>query len=264
MIVSLKSLHNFSNSNPNNPRAFKEEPNIKNSAAFAITRRFLDGIGLLEELLKTESPPLDWGAYCALGAPPRIEWEDEAEALNKAMLLLLNLKNNNAKKDLCLAYSQGNKTAFPLNLESMARYMLSMYSIKSTNNAYDKRGDKNGKKGDEFKSEDKDNNTTGPAGAHVGETVTPKESTTLSNGSSIGAQVSEVKEHDACPTRFVQEILATHAINDPIWDHTDTCDVSLDTKNSAEALAGIHITRGSIYNFRRSDPHNLIHNDNVS
>ena len=56
------------------------------------------------------------------------------------MLLLLNLKNDNAKKDLRLAYSQGNKTAYPLNPESMARYLLSMYSIKSTNNPCDKRG----------------------------------------------------------------------------------------------------------------------------
>ena len=56
------------------------------------------------------------------------------------MLLLLNLKNDNAKKDLHLAYSQGNKTAYPLNLESIARYLLSMYSIKSANNPRDKKG----------------------------------------------------------------------------------------------------------------------------
>ena len=34
--------------------------------------------------------------------------------------------------------------------------------------------------------------------------------------------------------------------------------------NSAEVLAGSHITAGSTYIFHRSDPHNLIHNDNVS
>ena len=71
------------------------------------------------------------------------------------MLFLLNSKNDNAKKDLHLAYSQGNKTAYPLNLESMARYLLSMYSIKSANNPCGKRGDKNRKKGDEPKSKSK-------------------------------------------------------------------------------------------------------------
>ena len=47
-------------------------------------------------------------------------------------------------------------------------------------------------------------------------------------------------------------------------DYTDACDVSLDTENSAEASAGSHITGGSTYTFRRSNPHNLIHNDDVS
>ena len=55
-----------------------------------------------------------------------------------------------------------------------------------------KKGDKNKKKGDEPKSEDKDNNNTGTAGAHVGETRMPQDSNAPSNGSSIGAHVSEV------------------------------------------------------------------------
>ena len=95
------------------------------------------------------------------------------------MLLLLNSKNDNVKKDLRLAYSQGNTTAYPLNLESMVRYLLSTYSIKSTNNSRDKKGNKNGKKGDEPKS--KDYNTP-------------------SDGSSIDAHVSEVKKPDDLPT----------------------------------------------------------------
>ena len=105
MIVLLKSLHNFSNSNPNDPHAFKEELKIKYSAVSVITGRFPGETGILEELLKVETPQLDWDAYCALGAPVRLVWEEKAEALNKAMLLLLNLKNDNAKKNLRLAYS---------------------------------------------------------------------------------------------------------------------------------------------------------------
>ena len=35
-------------------------------------------------------------------------WEDRAVNLGKAMFLLVNLKNEIAKKDLRLAYTQGN------------------------------------------------------------------------------------------------------------------------------------------------------------
>ena len=126
-----------------------------------------------------------------------------------------------------------------------------------------KKGDKNIKKGDEPKSEDKDNIITGTVGAHVGGTSKPKDSNAPSNGSSTGAHISKVKHPGARPTQSVQEILATHAIDDTIWDHTDACDVSIDTVNSAEALAGSHITGGSTYTFRRSNPHNIIHNDDV-
>ena len=48
------------------------------------------------------------------------------------------------------------------------------------------------------------------------ETATPKDSNAHSNGSSIGAHVSEVEEPGARSTQSVQEILATHAIDDPI------------------------------------------------
>ena len=74
MVVAVKSLHNFSNSNPNDPHAFKEELKIKYSAVSAITGRFPGGTGLLEELLKAETPTLDWDAYCALGALARLVW----------------------------------------------------------------------------------------------------------------------------------------------------------------------------------------------
>ena len=166
----------------------------------------------------------------------------------------MNPKNNNVKKNLRLAYSQGNKAAYPLNLESMARYLSSMYSIKSANNPSDKQGDKNGKKGGEPRSEDRDNIITGSAGAHVGEITTPKESNAPSNASSIGAHVSEVNKPDTRPIQSVQEILATHAIDNPIQDHTDACDVSIDTMNNAEALAGSHFAEWvPYYILRRSN-----------
>ena len=58
--------------------------------------------------------------------------------------------------------------------------------------------------------------------------------------------------------------MATHPIDDAIWSRTIPGDVSIDTMNSAEILAGSHITTGSTYTFRRSYPHDLIHNDDVS
>ena len=40
--------------------------------------------------------------------------------------------------------------------------------------------------------------------------------------------------------------------------------MSIDIVNNAEILVGSYITAGSTYTFRRSDPHNLIHNADVS
>ena len=59
MVVVVKSLHNFSNSNPIDPPAFKEELKIKFGAVSAITGRFPGRTGLLEKLLKAEIPVLD-------------------------------------------------------------------------------------------------------------------------------------------------------------------------------------------------------------
>ena len=62
------SLHNFNNSNPNDPHAFKVELKIKYRAVSAITRRFTGRTRILEELLKVETPALDWDDYRGLTA----------------------------------------------------------------------------------------------------------------------------------------------------------------------------------------------------
>ena len=112
------------------------------------------------------------------------------------MLFLTNSKNEITKKDLCLALAQGIHSVYPGTIESMARFLLLQYNIKTVNSPCNKKGDKNRKKGDETKSEDKDNSNTGTVGAHVGETTTPQDSSTPSNGSSIGAHVSDVTKPD--------------------------------------------------------------------
>ena len=86
----------------------------------------------------------------------------------------MNSKNNNAKKDLCLDYPQGNKTVYPLSIEAMARYMSTQYPSKNSSHQHKgKKGDKNETKVDGPKSEVKDNNATGIAGAHIKDVTTP-------------------------------------------------------------------------------------------
>ena len=52
--------------------------------------------------------------------------------------------------------------------------------------------------------------------------------------------------------------MAAHPVDDAIWSHTNPSDVSIDTVNSAEIIAGSHITEDSTYSFERSYPFGLI------
>ena len=102
----------------------------------------------------------------------------------------MNLKNELAKKELCLTYFEENNTTYPPNIKSMARYPSTQYSnSKPANQRGDKKWDK--RKGDELKVEDKDSNTGDTFGAHVEDITTTEESTAPSRGPSIGAHVSE-------------------------------------------------------------------------
>ena len=97
----------------------------------------------------------------------------------------MNSKIKIAKKVLCLAFALDHQSAYPGTI-----------NIKTVNNPCDKEGYKNGKKGDKTKSKDKDNNNTGTIDAHVGEATTLQDSSNPSNGSSIGAHVSDVTKPD--------------------------------------------------------------------
>ena len=52
--------------------------------------------------------------------------------------------------------------------------------------------------------------------------------------------------------------MVAHPVDDAIWSHSNPNDVSIDTANRAEIIAGIHITEGSTYAFDRSDPYGLL------
>ena len=49
-------------------------------------------------------------------------------------------------------------------------------------------------------------------------------------------------------------MLAAHPVDNPIWDHTDTCDTLINTVNSAKALVGSHIVEPEYFIFRTPFP----------
>ena len=158
------------------------------------------------------------------------------------MLCLMNSKNKNTKKDLRLAYSQGNNTAYPIDIKSAARNLSTQYpNNKLTNQCEGHKGNK--RKVDDPKSEDKDSNTDGTADTHVEDTTTNKDTTAPSGGASIGISVSETNQALSCQSRMVDEILGAHPVNDDFWDNINLTDVSIDTVNNEEKIAGSHITK---------------------
>ena len=99
-------MNNFSNKKPNDPHGFKEEIQIKFDAVLAVAEKFQNRTGSMMELLRAERQTVDWAGFCAMPVAEQIIWEEKSDAITKAMLLLMNLKNDNAKKNLRLAYSQ--------------------------------------------------------------------------------------------------------------------------------------------------------------
>ena len=59
--------------------------------------------------------------------------EGRADDLSKTMLLLLNSKNEAAKKNLFLTFAQGNQSMYPGSYEQMAHFLSSQYAIKKNN-----------------------------------------------------------------------------------------------------------------------------------
>ena len=141
----------------------------------------------------------------------------------------MNSKNKQAKKDLRLAYSQGNMTAYLPNIEAMAWYLLIQYPFnKPVNQRNGKKGDKN--KGNDPKFKDKDSHTGYTVGAHVKDTTTTEQSTPTSGRASIHAHVLETNVQLSRPLCPVEEILGAHFMNDDdFWGETNPGDVSTDT-----------------------------------
>ena len=136
------------------------------------------------------------------------------------MFYVMNSKNETVKKDLHLAYSQGNHTAYPPNIEAAAQYLSTQYP--NTKPANQRKGNKRNKRtGDDTKSENKDSNTDGTAGAHIEDTTT--------NENTTATHVSETSQATSCASRTEEEILGAHPVDDNFWDNIDPADVSIDT-----------------------------------
>ena len=113
-------MNSYTNNDPNDPHGFKEQVKIKFKATKAIVGRFPNGTAAPTHLLSNAETSLDRDVYCALPAEGQLAWEQRADALNQSIIYLMNSKNEIAKKDLRLAYSQGNYTAYPANIKAVA------------------------------------------------------------------------------------------------------------------------------------------------
>ena len=203
-VVAIKLLNTYTNNNPNDPHGFKEQVKINFEATKAIVGRFPNGTAALMYLLNKAETTLNWDDYCALSKEDRLVWEQRADALNQSMIYLMNSKNENAKKNLRLAYSQGNYTAYPLNIKAAARYLSTQYPNNKPANLRESNKE-NERKGDDPKSEDKDNITDGTAEAQVEDTTTNKNTTAPSGGTSLGAHVSETSQATSRSSRTVRK-----------------------------------------------------------
>ena len=152
------------------------------------------------------------------------------------MIYMMNLNNKNTKKDLRLAYSQENYTAYLLNISATARYISTQYPNNKPASQRESNKE-NKRKVDDPRSEDKDNIIDSTAEAHVEDTTTSKDTTTPSGGANLGAHISELSQATPRPSHTVEEILGAHPIDDTLYENTNPADVSVDTMNSEEQMA---------------------------
>ena len=61
----------------------------------------------------------------------------------------------------------------------------------------------------------------------------------------FGSQLSSITEHQFRPTMTVEQKLATHSMDDAIWDNINPCDVSLDNMSGTEDFINVDGTKES-------------------
>lgn len=62
-----------------------------------------------------------------------------------------------------------------------------------------------------------------------------------SNLSSIVAHISNINETVVTLTQFVLDVLTVDPIDDPIWNCTSPCDISINTINNTNVVTGVHV-----------------------
>ena len=79
------------------------------------------------------------------------------------------------------------------------------------------------------------------------------------NGSLLfGSRVAKIAKHNIWPLQFIEALLVTYPTNDAIWDHTDPCNVSIDTVDNVEIITSSHIIEELVYTYRKSNSHELL------
>ena len=89
-VVAMKLLNIYTNNEPQDPHGYKKQVKIKYKATKAIVGKFPNGTAALMELLSKAPVPLDPAGYCALPEEEQLIWEVRANALNQAVLYLIN------------------------------------------------------------------------------------------------------------------------------------------------------------------------------
>ena len=166
----------------------------------------------------------------ALPAEGQLVWELRADALNQSIIYLMNSKNEIAKKDLQLTFHKGTT---PHIQQIQKRQLITcQHNITTTSLVINAKTNK--EKGNDPKSEDKDNTTSDTAGTHVEDTEKNEDITAPSGGASLGAHVSETSQATSRPLRTVEGILGAHPIDGTFWDNINPADMSVDTVTSEE------------------------------
>ena len=249
-VVAIKGVCNFTNPDVSNPHLYKKELRIKYEAMKAICGNFPFGTETLVFVMKNfaaaggnQNATLD--DFYSMGPKERAKWERINDDLVLAMLFLNNSRNDEAKTQLRRSFANGNKSAYQVTLEKMARLLSSQYPMTKgqlkKNTSHD--GNRSRRKGGDADS-NRDEATSGTplAGAHTADEADTTNTSKSTPANTAGAHISDSEECDpSASSRSVQQLLATYAADDPFWgsqDHTD--DYSVDTKDSAQDLVGFH------------------------
>ena len=117
VIVALKSLNLYSSQDVTNVHYYKKELKVKYEATNAICGKFPFGTEALVYVMVNFNSAggvaaNDFAAYCTMSDVNKAKWERIYDDLMLSMLLLNNLRYEEAKKELRHFYANGNENAY--------------------------------------------------------------------------------------------------------------------------------------------------------